>query len=196
MDIRSKKRLRDQLVEYCAPTLAGIKTGNIFTVRDYPKDVTDQIRELNAILTKRGLRLVPVKKTDRNMILYLYRPDLLSRDLKKPEAARILKMKGYSCDNDRCCLTELIRHLTSDDRFPHEIGLFLGYPPEDVLGFMKDPCKGVKCCGCWKVYGNVGEARKTFERIRKCSDIYRHEAKKGRPLEKMIVDTKCFQRAI
>ena len=39
--------IRNELIEYCAPTLAGIKTGNMFTIRDYPLDVMDQIRELN-----------------------------------------------------------------------------------------------------------------------------------------------------
>ncbi len=61
--------LRNELIEYCAPTLAGIKTGNMFTIRDYPLDVMDQIRELNRIFTPRGLRLIPIKKTDSIMIL-------------------------------------------------------------------------------------------------------------------------------
>ncbi len=50
--------LRNELIEYCAPTLAGIKTGNMFTITDYPCDVMDQIRELNRILTPSGLRLI------------------------------------------------------------------------------------------------------------------------------------------
>ena len=54
--------LRNELIEYCAPTLAGIKTGNMFTIADYPCDVTDQIRELNRILTPRGLRLIALDK--------------------------------------------------------------------------------------------------------------------------------------
>ena len=188
--------LRNELIEYCAPTLAGIKTGNIFTIRDYTDDITDQIRELNRILTPKGLRLIPIKKTEKIMILYLYRPDLLTIDLKKPEAKRILKTKGYSCGNDNCCVVELVKHLSSDEGFPHEIGLFLGYPPEDVEGFMKDPCKGVKCCGCWKVYGNVREAQKTFDKIRKCNSIYDREAKCGRPLESLIVDAKALRFAV
>ena len=188
--------LRNELIEYCAPTLAGIKTGNMFTIRDYPDDVLDQIRGLNRILTPKGLRLIPIKKTEKIMILYLYRPDLLTIDLKNPGAKKILRTKGYSCGNDNCCVVELVKHLSSDESFPHEIGLFLGYPPEDVEGFMKDPCKGVKCCGCWKVYGNVCEAQKTFEKIRKCNNIYNREAKCGRPLESLIVDAKALRFAV
>lgn len=61
------------------------------------------------------------------------------------------------------------------DIIPDEIGLFLGYPPEDVEGFLNDPCKGVKICGCWKAYGNEAEARKAFEKIRKCNDVYKSD---------------------
>ncbi len=188
--------LRNELMEYCAPTLAGIKTGNLFTVTDYPDDVMDQIRALNRILTKKGLRLIPVKKTEKIIVLYLYRPDLLASDLKKPGAKKILKMKGYFCGNENCYVAQLVKHLAFDETFPHEIGLFLGYPPEDVAGFINDPRKGVKCCGCWKVYGNVHEARKAFERIEKCNRIYYRAAKSGRPLESMIVDSKALRFAV
>lgn len=36
----------------------------------------------------------------------------------------------------------------------NEVGLFLGYPPEDVRCFMNDSRRGVKCTGCWKAYGD------------------------------------------
>ena len=44
--------------------------------------------------------------------------------------------------------------------FPHEIGLFLGYPPEDVQGFLEN--RLCKCVGCWKVYGDEQAAQNGF----------------------------------
>ena len=38
--------------------------------------------------------------------------------------------------------------------FPHEVGLFLSYPPEDVKGFIAHRANDFKCAGLWKVYGN------------------------------------------
>ena len=181
--------IRKALVEYCAPTLAGIKTGNIFSVRNDHTDVNGEIRELNGILVSRGLRLVPMRNTGNRTLIYLYRPKRLRRDLGNPGAIEILKEKGYSCGNSDGCLAELVRHLKSDDDFPHEIGLFLGYPPSDVKGFMEDPCKGVKCIGYWKVYSNECEARKTFEKYKKCTAIYHKESQCGKPLEALIVNT-------
>ena len=102
----------------------------------------------------------------------------------------ILEEKGYPCENSDCCIVQLVKHLKNDKSFPHEIGLFLGYPPSDVKGFMNNPRKGVKCIGCWKVYSNECEAKKLFEKYVRCRDIYRKEAQHGKPLEALIVDTR------
>lgn len=52
--------------------------------------------------------------------------------------------------------------------FPHEIGLFLGYPPEDVEGFRLHRGRDYKLCGCWKVYSDVEGARQCFRRYARC----------------------------
>lgn len=41
--------------------------------------------------------------------------------------------------------------------FPHEIGIFLGYPLDDVIGFIEH--KPYYLVGDWKVYQNVNEAK-------------------------------------
>ena len=186
--------IKDMIIEHGAPTLAGIKTGNIFSLKPDSEDYETEIREINVVLGEKGLRLIPVRKTDKKMMVYLYRPDYLRRDLSAPEAEEILGEKGYPCGDMDCCIAELVKHLATDEAFPHEIGLFLGYPPQDVKGFMKSPCEGVKCSGCWKVYSNESEARRTFERFDRCRALYQNEAKKGKPLESLIVDTRKEDR--
>lgn len=181
--------IKKALVEYCAPTLAGIKTGNIFSIKNGKTDIYREIRKLNGILVGKGLRLIPIRKTEKDTLIYLYRPDRLKEDLKDPKAAEILETKGYPCGNSDGCLATLVKHLKTDKSFPHEIGLFLGYPPSDVEHFMEDPCRGVKCVGCWKVYSNECEARKTFEQYKKCTDFYHKESVCGKPLEALIADT-------
>ncbi|MBR4207679.1 MAG: DUF3793 family protein [Lachnospiraceae bacterium] len=176
------------LVEYCAPTLAGLKTGNIFTIKNGLYDIDEEICSLNTILVERGLRLVPLRKKKESIMIYLYRPERLKEDLKDPAAVKILKDKGYHFRDPDCCIAELARHLKSDPVFPHEIGLFLGYPPYDVKKFMEDPFRGVKCVGCWKAYGDECEAKKTFDKYKKCTAIYSKQIECGRPLEALIVN--------
>ncbi|MCR5594648.1 MAG: DUF3793 family protein [Lachnospiraceae bacterium] len=178
------------IVEHCSPTLAGLKTGSLFSVKNRElNDPTGELRDLNRLLTPKGLRAVPVRKTESHTLIYVYRPDRLDKDLNCPLARNILKKKGYICGNADRCVVQLIRRLTDDKDFPHEIGLFLGYPPSDVEGFMKDPDNGVKCIGFWKVYTNREKAEKTFAKFRKCTEVYCKELAGGRPLAQLIVST-------
>ena len=184
------------LIDQCAPTLAGLKTGNMFPVSIEPgQDICAELRSLNRLLREKGIRVVIFRKNDKRALLYLYRPDYLERDLGYPEARRILEEKGYCCSSPGKCLAQLIRHMTEDDEFPHEVGLFLGYPPGDVRSFMRDTRHGVKCTGCWKAYGNEEEARKTFAKFRKCTDVYRRELSRGRALLQLTVRTDLKRRA-
>ena len=88
--------LMNALVEHCSPTLAGIKTGNMFSVSNDLTDLLSEIRELNRIMTSRGLRLIPLRRSDKRTLIYLYRPDYLKKDLDLPEAQEILEELGKS----------------------------------------------------------------------------------------------------
>ena len=181
--------LKNIMLRHCAPTLAGIKTANMFMVRKNLIEIINEFRQLNMLLTKKGLRLVPLRQTAKGTLIYLYRPDQLARDLSAPKAVEIMKKKGYPCGNPQCCIATLSKHLMNDTDFPHEIGLFLGYPPSDVECFMKSPESGVKCSGCWKAYNNEEKAKKTFESYKQCTAAYCLAARQGKSLEALIVDT-------
>ena len=181
--------LQRSIVEYCSPTLAGIKTGSLFSVKKSIADIADEIRKLNKVLVKKGIRIIPIKKSENHTLIYVYRPDRLKNDLCKPEASCILKEKGYASENCNLCLMKLIGHLKNDSDFPHEIGLFLGYPPSDVKCFMKSPCEGVKCIGCWKAYSNCEEAKRTFEQYQKCKEAYCKAINRGIEIESLAVKT-------
>lgn len=71
--------------------------------------------------------------------------------------------------------------------FPHEIGIFLGYPFEDVEGFIKNKGRNCKCCGLWKVYFHEDEKKKQFDKLKKCSKIYLQEFAKGKSIKYMTV---------
>jgi hypothetical protein len=132
------------LAMHCSPTLAGLKTANLFSADSKSKkEITRELRSLNRLLTKQGLRAVPIRTKNDRILIYLYRPDYLAKDLKDPLAKEILSERGYICDSPERCITQLIKRMESGDDFPHEIGLFLGYPPTDVKCFMEDPCSGV-----------------------------------------------------
>lgn len=176
------------LVEHCAPTFAGLKTGNLFRISYADIEAfREELRELNGILKKKGLRAVPVRMTAEFALVYLYRPDFLKRDLGSEEATRLLKSLGYEPQSVNRSVAVLARMMREKEAFPHEVGLFLGYPPEDVLGFMKSSREGVKCVGCWKVYGDEARARAAFWRFQRCREVFEENVQRGRKLEALIV---------
>ncbi len=176
------------LIRLCSPTLAGLKTGNLFTVDiDDLAKFNTEVMKFNSRLSGKGIRMIPVKYSAGHVLIYLYRPAFLKRDLANEEACQILKEKGYSYRNADLCVAELARHLATDKSFPHEIGLFLGYPVADVLGFMKSPEDGVKYTGFWKVYGDKDSAIRTFDKYKKCTEIYSKAHRNGLSLEQLTV---------
>ena len=84
------------IVQYGSPTLAGIKTGNLFTCPFKDRGQTmRELRRLNRELVPKGLRVLPLRYSDKRVLVYLYRPDRLEKDLSAAEAADLLEQAGY-----------------------------------------------------------------------------------------------------
>lgn len=185
-----QKVSEETIVHYCAPTLAGMKTGNLFSCFFLSREeMTSEIRKYNRVLTKKGLAIIAMKfeeKTGRGLI-YVFRPGKLKRDLENSEARRLLQESGYSMDHPFSCLRELVQRVNGREHFPHEIGLFLSYPPEDVRGFIQNRADHCKCVGTWKVYGDEDQAKKVFARYQKCCECYERCYERGASLSKLTV---------
>lgn len=177
-----------QIVRNCAPTLAGLKTGSLFPCPCEDKaSLLQSIRHINRKLGKKGLRCVPLRFSGSKALIYVYRPEKLRGDLQDSAARIILDKQGYSPGNADKCLVQLAKKLRENGDFPHEIGLFLGYPAEDVSGFMENRACGCKCAGCWKVYGDVEAAQKKFAQYKKCTRIYCRLHAQGKDIDRLTV---------
>ena len=84
-------------------------------------------------------------------------------------------------------LTQLSRKLCCSAEFPHEIGVFLGYPLGDVVGFIENRGKNFTCCGCWKSYGDPDAAQKHFDQLSKCTAVYLRLFHSGTPILRLAV---------
>jgi len=176
------------LVMHCSPTLAGLKTGNMFTCAcTNKKELHETIRRCNRKLVKKGLCIVPLQIRNNRALVYVYRPAKLFNDLKHDTACRLLEERGYHPDSPQKCLLHLMRRLQECDEFPHEVGLFLGYPPEDVCGFINHKNEGCKLIGLWKVYGDATAAEALFRKYKKCTDVYCAKYAEGRSIERLTV---------
>lgn len=178
----------DMVLLHCAPTLAGIKTANMFSVpEEDPIEFRAAVVRLNRLLVPRGLRMIPLCKKGGKVLVYLYRPDRLGSDLSDEQAMQILSERNYPVENCHGCILNLIKRLEQEEGFPHEIGLFLGYPPEDVKGFIDNNARNEKLIGFWKVYGDVEKAKSKFEQYKKCTQVYCDHYRQCNSFERLIV---------
>lgn len=176
------------LVRQGAPTLAGLKTANLFTCPCQDKQaLLSFVRRQNRRMQAKGLRMLPLRFSGQKALIYLYRPSKLSEDLANSETEQLLKDRGYDLSSCDRCVVELMRRLRQQEDFPHEIGLFLGYPAEDVRGFIENSAKGCKIVGCWKVYGDEAAARKKFDQYKKCTRVYCTRFSQTHDIERLTV---------
>ena len=123
-----------------------------------------------------------ISRGESRRLVYIYDRDLLDKTLSAADVRAFIARFGYdpSWSTDRC-LDRLCERLTQSD-FPHEIGVFLGYPLEDVKGFINNCGQHCKYCGMWKVYGDVESAKAMFECYDRCRYRLWRELENGKPL--------------
>lgn len=181
------KSFEGLLITHCAPTLAGIKEGSMFNYayerQNLWKETCDFWKEkLNSI----GLGLDILKDSGKKALVYVYWKERLEKLVTVPEVREVLGQCGYKGTGSKRALEVLKRRIKEADCFPHEIGIFLGYPLEDVVGFIENQGKNCAFCGYWKVYCNKRQAEQTFELYTRCRDLYQKLFAKGISLLQMI----------
>lgn len=180
--------MESKIIEHCAPTLAGLKTANMFNYKYTSQEALErEILESNWTLNEKGLYVELLKKGPSRALVYVYRKERLQKDLEKPGVLELLMRYGYKNNNLRECLELLKVRLKESECFPHEIGLFLDYPLLDVIGFIEQGGKNCKCCGIWKVYSNECETQQLFARFKKCTAVYMRVFARGRTLTQLTV---------
>lgn len=177
------------LVEHCAPTLAGIKVGNLFCRKTAQgEDIREVIASWNNRLLGKGVQVRLIKETPTGALVYVFRPALLSKLLACDDVARFLDGYGFSnCRSLESYIEQLGSHIGSADCFPHEIGIFLGYPLQDVQGFIQNRGRHFSLCGFWKVYSEPQRAERLFAQYRKCFGVYKTLFENGRGILQLTV---------
>ncbi len=176
------------LIEHGSLTLSSLKTASLFAVKfDKKENLYKSIEFWNNKFLHRGIKIISLKVKHNSALIYLYRENMLKKDLEDSTAKNILSDYGYDGLNVNDLLKRLDERLCTYDEFPHEIGLFLGYPPEDVEGFICNGGKNCNLCRYWKVYGDTNKALKQFERYDKCRALYKKLWQEGKDILRLTV---------
>lgn len=174
------------LIEHCSPTLASLKTASLFTYR-FEDDLDSTLETWNEVFSEKGIELIVLRRKENSALIYVCRRSRLAEDLQRPGVACLLADFGYTDISVSGAIEHLKIRLAENEEFPHEIGIFLGYPLEDVIGFIENAGQNCKCSGCWKVYCNECEAMRTFARYKKCREVYLRLWNEGRSIRKLTV---------
>lgn len=187
-----------ELIEHCSPTLASIKAASLFTYTYKSlKELHVRVDYWNSKMKRKGITFdilsenVGVNKA----LIYVYRRADLEKILNRDEISKFLLKQGYLIDDNEIdgevncekIILQLKKKFEKLNQFPHEIGIFLGYPIGDVKGFIENHGCNCKCTGYWKVYCNEEEATKTFRKYKKCRDIYMNLWISGRSVMQLTV---------
>ena len=128
----------DYIIQHCAPTLAGIKTGSIFTCPCESKEaLLAAVRRINTRLGRKGLRVLPLRFSEKKALIYLYRPKKLSNDLADFTAMRLLQHHGYTMTSCEHCVVQLARRLRQG--IPLMISSFAAGSSMYTLDFITQP---------------------------------------------------------
>lgn len=169
-----------KLAYHTAPSLLGIKCASLVSFRADEFDLACQAEKFNEKAKVKGLKIKLLCGCKGRMLILLYNEKLLTKHISDKYSREILKKYGYNdetdIENDLARLSERIR---SEQEFPHEIGVFLDYPAEDVKGFIENKGGNFKFCGCWKVYGDEEKAKRTFINYEKCRNFLCNKLNSG-----------------
>ena len=151
-----------QLALQCAPLITGLKVSNLLTIS--PK----AFPQVEKIIGGSVLSMYPLLETEEKMAIMLYRKERLEKYLEMSQVQKLLQEAGYISRQLEDILPVFCkRYETYAERgkpFPHELGLLLGYPPEDVEGFIRHQGRNSLCTGYWKVYADKEGKQRLFEK--------------------------------
>ena len=142
--------VESQLALQCAPVLAGLKISNLLNIHK------SKVCILKQLLKETNLSYYVLLENAKRVAILIYQRKALHQYLMLPEVSAFLKRVGYS-ENDLQKMFALLslrykQCMCRQGEFPHEMGLFLGYPLEDVQGFITNQGRNSLCSGYWKVY--------------------------------------------
>ena len=193
---KEKNSVEDYVKEHLclnAPVLLGLKPAAIFTVSKAEKARLEEL--LSSCERQRGgncpleeycggarmeeafpsdcrvFAIVTLHSGEKESIL-LYRKDILYAHLADRKVKRFLHSLALGYEEGADWILHFkkrfLEYKEEGREFPHEIGIFLGYPLWDIRAFMQNPRREAKLTGYWKVYYKVEKAREQFQKYDRC----------------------------
>lgn len=152
-----------QLALQCAPLIASLKMSNLLIIEG------GSLGEVRRILKDTGISCFVLSATEQRLMTILYNEGKLEKYLSDSDVKAFLRKCGYQEVSLNGILPAFWlryqEYVSGKEEFPHEMGVFLGYPIEDVEGFMKNRGENFLYTGYWKVYANLSVKIQLFRKF-------------------------------
>lgn len=165
--VNGKSYIAAKVLINISATLYGLKPASLLTFsRRVDRDsISLWDKYKTDIVLEQNLEFIELKRDHNNLVVLFYNRYNLTTQVFDRKHLRFLERFGYSGD---MTVDEMLNHLK--ERYhcscPHEIGIFLGIPLKDVLGYLQLIPLECSYCGYWKVYGNPEKTKKLFQKLR------------------------------
>lgn len=158
----NQKELNTQLALQCAPLLTKNKISNLFIVAKSEKN------KVIKLFSKTSISIYVLYQTEKKVTFLLYRRQELVCYLQNTPVRAFMLQLGYHDVGIENILRELKNrykaHMEEKKDFPHELGVVLEYPVDDVCAFIENQGKNSIYVGYWKVYGDLPIALAIFDK--------------------------------
>lgn len=178
------KNIETQLALQCAPLITGLKISNMLIVSNEDEKL------VRAILKRTGISCYRLLQNEKKITLLLFRRNQLEKFLEREDVSEVLREEGYvEIQLGRILSIFQMRYrayMNGSKIFPHEMGLLLGYPVEDVTGFMVHGGKNSLYSGYWKVYADVAKKLEIFKQFEMAKEMLIRLVSSGVSMEEII----------
>lgn len=162
IDDAHRKELLKFLLVKTAPVRKGVKPAELLRVRHCYERTNDEgfrfcLYRRDIFFTLR-LNYVELKVEKESSLVLFYSPQLLAETLNERGNRNMLIRLGYPADGTVADFLSTLVDRAKGNVMPHEVGVFIGYPLKDVVGFMKKLQATPLHNGPWRVYGNATES--------------------------------------
>lgn len=178
------ENIETQLALQCAPLITGLKVSNLLIISKGNEEVVKRI------LNRTGISFYRLIQTRTKTTFLLFRRNELEEFLSDENVKNVFIRAGYkSLQIGKILRTFSLRYeayMQGDKSFPHEMGLLLGYPVEDVVGFVENNGKNFLYSGYWKVYENQKAKVKLFDKFKVAEETLIHLLSNGLSMSDII----------
>jgi len=162
----------------------------MFTIKNQAYS-EEELLTWEKIFNCEGINIKAIPTSFNSHIIFTYNLKWLKKIISNTSVSSYLNKKSYPDNqNINSVLKELFKRIQNNSKFPHEVGIFLGYPLEDVVCFEKNQGKNCKYCGYWKSYTNPSEAENYCCKYVSCGRMCKHWFDEGYSVPQIIKEYK------